>query len=171
MQPVRLATSRTPAGRARRPARPRRSRARPPKFGDDIVYFGAEDEWGEFKRSAGRAGLTLREHPGQSTRARLHVVIQKGRLFQREHPEVPVLIDKGRFLLVDLDPSAGDVIGNSDVPCFSVRRADALKAAGADARSRVVFDAPAVAPRRAPARPGHPAARRPDLPGDPMRPT
>ena len=150
MQPVRLATSRTPAGRgtAARVAAPIEGAASL-RFGDETVYFGAEDEWGRFKRSASRAGLTLRERPAPVDAARLHVVIQKGRLFQQEHPEVPVLLDKGRFLLVDIDPAQADVLGDSDVPCFSIRRAEALEAVGADARSRVVFDTPAWAAPRA----------------------
>ena len=40
----------------------------------------------------------------RTTRDQLHVVVQHGRLFQQHHPEVPVLHDRGRFLLVQLDP-------------------------------------------------------------------
>ena len=54
--------------------------------------------------------------------ARLHVVIQKGRLFNIEHPEVPVLHDSGRFLLVDMDPEEAREIG-TDKHCFAVRPA------------------------------------------------
>ena len=31
----------------------------------------------------------------------MHIVVQNGRLFQQEHPEVPVILDRGRFLLVE----------------------------------------------------------------------
>ena len=83
-------------------------------------------------------------------RERLHVVAQKGRLFQQEHPDVPVLIDKGRFLLVDLDPKRARKIGNNDVPCFSVRPLDALKTTRARGRNRIIFDAlPRLATRAA----------------------
>ena len=120
------------------------------KFGDDMVYCGAGKPWSEFKDRAGRAGATMREHPDEVPRERLHVVAQKGRLFQHEHPEVPVLIDKGRFLLVDLDPKRARKIGNSDVPCFSVRPLDALKTTRARGRHRVIFDTlPRVAARAA----------------------
>ena len=27
----------------------------------------------------------------------MHIVVQNGRLFQQEHPEVPVILDRGRF--------------------------------------------------------------------------
>ena len=92
----------------------------------------------------------MREHPDEVDRARLHVVFQKGRLFQREHPDVPVLLDKGRFLLVDLDPKRVRKIGKSDVPCFAVRPLDALKTTRARRRERVVFEPATRAPASAP---------------------
>jgi hypothetical protein len=98
------------------------------KFGEDMVYCGTGKPWGNFKDRASRARLAVREHPKEIDRERLHVVIQKGRLFQREHPDVPVLFDKGRFLLVDLAPSRARKMGNRDVPCFAVRPVDALRA-------------------------------------------
>jgi FMN phosphatase YigB (HAD superfamily) len=51
--------------------------------------------------AAAPAGSTAaRVHTGGE---RLHLVVQNGRLFQAEHPEVPVLVDRGRHLVVDLD--------------------------------------------------------------------
>src|SRR4029077_6660723 len=38
-----------------------------------------------------------------------------------EHPEVPVLLDKGRFLVVDLDPRKAKQWDCGDRPCFSIR--------------------------------------------------
>jgi hypothetical protein len=51
----------------------------------------------------------------------LAAVIQKGRLFQAAHPDVPVLRDRGRFLLVALDPGHAVLNVSQDVPCFAVR--------------------------------------------------
>ena len=130
------------------------------KFGDDMVYFGAGKPWSEFNNRAGRALAPLREHPDEVARERLHVVVQKGRLFQREHPEVPVLIDKGRFLLVDLERKHARKIGNSDAMLFRAA-AWALKTTGTRTPPRYL--------RRPPARSGpsggsgHPGAREPDL--------
>src|SRR4051812_21386238 len=115
------------------------------KFGEHTVYCGGAKPWGHFKDRASRAGLALREHPQEVDRERLHVVIQKGRLFQREHPDVPVLLDKGRFLLVDLAPSRARKIGKSDVPCFAVQPVDALQSTRAEGRHRVVFEGAARA--------------------------
>ena len=49
---------------------------------------------------------------------RLYVVGQKGRLFQRAHPDVEVLLDRGRFLLTALPPDHPAVAGAPDEPCF-----------------------------------------------------
>jgi hypothetical protein len=157
MTPVRVAICRPARPTARRAATAREApadlapaRVSWLKFGDDMVYCGAGKPWSEFKARAGRAQAALREHPDEVARERLHVVVQKGRLFQREHPEVPVLIDKGRFLLVDMEPKRARKIGNSDMTCFSVRPLDALKTTRARGRHRIIFDAlPRVAAQAA----------------------
>src|SRR5262245_48428515 len=98
MTPVRLATTRVPpdhdALRARAPQRARTSAggASWVRFGDELVHIGTERQWPTVVDSARRAGLAMREFPGQVDRSRLHAVVQKGRLFQREHPDVPVLV-------------------------------------------------------------------------------
>jgi Zn-dependent M28 family amino/carboxypeptidase len=47
--------------------------------------------------------------------------VQKGRLFQQEHPDVPVLLDKGRYLVVDLDPRKAKKWDPGHRPCFAIR--------------------------------------------------
>jgi hypothetical protein len=69
-----------------------------------------------------RAG-THRERTGNGTAIsldRLHLVVQNGRLFQQEHPDVPVVADKGRYLVVDLDPARGRALSVEHDPCFAV---------------------------------------------------
>jgi Peptidase family M28 len=147
MEAVRLATSRiapadVPAGRlATADARLETGAISWARFGDEVTYYGADRDWGRFTETADRTGTALRERPGTVDRERLHVVVQKGRLFQQEHPEIPVLLDKGRFLLVDMDRERARRIGDTDVPCFSVRPLGELDASGADGVNRVVFTA------------------------------
>jgi hypothetical protein len=43
-----------------------------------------------------------RERPGD-----LRLIVQNGRQFQERHPGVPVLVDKGRYLLVDVSATPG----------------------------------------------------------------
>jgi hypothetical protein len=156
MKPVRLAIHRTPAPagrRARAGATGRRTgaaAAAPPdlapagvswlRFGADTIYCGAGKAWGEFKDRARRIRAAVSEHPEEVNPKRLHVVIQKGRLFQQEHPDVSVLVDKGRYLLVELEPKRARKMGKGDVPCFAIRPVDALKPTRSRGRHRVVFE-------------------------------
>jgi hypothetical protein len=143
MAPVRLATCVVPPSRAAArfagtaPAAP--GGASSVQFGDRLVYIGTERQWADVTRSADHAGLQLREHPGSIEPERLHVVVQKGRLFQREQPDVPVLVDKGRYLLVDIDPVLARHLARRKDPCFSVRALEAIDPA-ARGGDRVVFE-------------------------------
>ena len=101
------------------------------RFGDRIVSF--EREGAEARGEAGRTRLRAD--------GTLKVVVQEGRLFQRAHPDVDIVLDKGRFLLVVVAPErVGDV--TSVDGAYSVR----------DAEPRtVVFETlPAPAAPRAP---------------------
>jgi len=120
------------------------------QFGDHVVYCGGGKSWGEFRNRATRARATVAEHPDTIDSKRLHVVVQKGRLFQQEHPDVPVLLDKGRYLLVDLAPSRARRMGKRDVPCFTVRPLEAVRPTKARGRHRMVFTAAARAAAAAP---------------------
>jgi hypothetical protein len=71
----------------------------------------------------------------------LFLVSQKGRLFQREHPEARVVLDKGRFLVVHLPPEERGRIGTPDEPCYTISPLP---------RNEFVFERPARAAARAP---------------------
>ena len=46
--------------------------------------------------------------------------MQHGRTFQQHHPDVPVLHDRGRFLLVQLDPDRARTLATEEETCFGV---------------------------------------------------
>ncbi|MGY1617396.1 M20/M25/M40 family metallo-hydrolase [Geodermatophilus sp. SYSU D00691] len=52
---------------------------------------------------------------------RLHLVTQNGRLFQADHPDVPVLEDHGRHLVVDLAPERAAQLGADGGACWALR--------------------------------------------------
>ncbi|MGR7027085.1 M28 family peptidase [Geodermatophilus sp. URMC 62] len=52
---------------------------------------------------------------------RLFLVVQNGRLFQADHPEVPVLVDTGRHLVVDLEPEEAERLAGSGGACWALR--------------------------------------------------
>jgi FMN phosphatase YigB (HAD superfamily) len=69
----------------------------------------------------------------------LHLVTQVGRLFQEDHPHVGVLVDKGRYLVVEIDAAALPLVDGPHASCYAVRPL---------ATETVVFDQRAAGPGR-----------------------
>jgi hypothetical protein len=89
------------------------------RFGEDLVVFGDALAW---RAAAGRAAPAIRRagRRHRLPRERLHVVVQNGRLFQRQYPRARVLLDRGRFLLVDLDPRRARRLGARHPTCYGI---------------------------------------------------
>ena len=71
---------------------------------------------------------------------RLHLVTQIARLFQEDHPDVRVVVDKGRYLVVDVDPDTATLADGPHASCYAVRPLPA---------DTVVFDQRTARPRDA----------------------
>jgi Peptidase family M28 len=85
------------------------------RFGDQLVVWSDDDAWARTirPRLQERAGAVPAEH--------LHLVTRVGRTFQRERPEVPVLFDAGRYLVVALDPVQAHTLPEREELCYEVR--------------------------------------------------
>ncbi|MBE9563608.1 MAG: Zn-dependent exopeptidase M28 [Proteobacteria bacterium] len=57
---------------------------------------------------------------GNVKKGDMHLVVQKGRTFQIENPNVRILLDKGRYLVVELHKSTARKLGNRKDPCFHI---------------------------------------------------
>jgi hypothetical protein len=88
------------------------------RLGDVLVVSGLPSEVRRFVSGSDLAappvGCAVPTH-------RLHLVTQIGRCFQEDHPDVPVVVDKGRYLVVDLDPATVAAPGPSATGCYAVR--------------------------------------------------
>jgi len=84
------------------------------------LLFSDEARWDVLAERAERSALRLRERQPGVEREHLHVVVQNGRLFQQEHPDVPVILDRGRFLLVELDPERARRLEGKSATCYGV---------------------------------------------------
>ncbi len=92
------------------------------RFGDQLLIVADESEWSRLGALARSAGIDFVAGSERSADAKsLHLVVQKGRLFQREHPECTVLVDRGRYLVVSLSPEATAAMRARPEPCFEVR--------------------------------------------------
>lgn len=89
----------SPATRSSAVDRLRGSGARWTRLGDTLVVQSPA----RARQSTGRAGVPG-PRPPLLPEQRLHLVTQVGRTFQDEHPDARVLVDKGRYLVVDATP-------------------------------------------------------------------
>jgi Peptidase family M28 len=89
------------------------------RFGSEVLLYGSEAQWKGLAARARKADLQIRDDIAP-VRKRMHIVVQNGRLFQQEHPEVPVIVDRGRFLLVELDPDRARRLGRRSPTCYGV---------------------------------------------------
>ena len=110
------------------------------RFGNDVLVFSSGPEL----RRAGALATKDADMAGGEidvSKERMHVVVQNGRLFEQHHPEVRVIHERGRFLLVDIDPKKARKLSDENETCFGIFPL---------ADNRVVFDSRARAARRAP---------------------
>lgn len=90
------------------------------QFGDELVEV-TDDARDSVLHARLSAGIdSTEEIASNCDPSWVHLVSQKGRLFNVEHPEVPVLYDRGRFQLVAIDPERAKTLSDEDI-CFNIR--------------------------------------------------
>ncbi|WP_292391255.1 M28 family metallopeptidase [Methanosarcina sp. UBA5] len=74
------------------------------RLGDKTVVWTVSEEWNAFVNKARRAGIYLDQAESRKLEGQLYFIIQTGRAFQDAHPEIRIVIEKGRYLVADLLP-------------------------------------------------------------------
>jgi len=105
----------------------KRGEVRPPlapgvswvQFGEESVLYEAEPQESKPDAAPSR-GARMPRAEETVTREQMYVVIQNGRLFQQHHPEIPVLHDRGRFLLVKIDPEKARALSTKQETCYGL---------------------------------------------------
>lgn len=108
------------------------------QFGDEFLVYSSNSAWSGVSRALKQDAESFEEFPGSVRKGFMHLVVQKGRLFQQEYPDIPVLIDKGRYLVVEIDPEQASMLA-SEEPCFVL---EPLK------ENEVVYDVVRPSPQR-----------------------
>ena len=90
------------------------------RFGTDVLVAGKPQALETALVHGARAGVRTELTSRDVDPRTLHVVVQKGRLFQQVFPEVSVIADYGRFLLVSMPPAQARKAGTPSNPCFAV---------------------------------------------------
>jgi Peptidase family M28 len=99
-------------------------------FGDEMLLFADDKQWENVKQVTEKSGLALKEYPHSIKESNLHLVVQVGNDFLDAHEDIPVVLNKGRYLAVDIDRNQARLISATRQCCFII---SPLK------RSRVVF--------------------------------
>lgn len=89
------------------------------RFGEDVLLALEEPDWNALQQSS--RGRSLRAIPHDVSAKNLHLVVQIGNMFQRQHPDVRVLLDRGRYLVVDLPPERAGELAAHRPCCYALR--------------------------------------------------
>jgi len=89
------------------------------RFGDEVLLYAEDAKWNDVVERAQQQSLRLQERSDVVEKDHMHLVIQNGRRFQQEHPDAQVLFDKGRYLVVALDPEEATQIDGG--VCFGIK--------------------------------------------------
>ena len=89
------------------------------QFGEESLLLQEEPQEAKPAATASR-GVRMPRREEQVTKNEMFVVVQNGRLFQQHNPEVPVLHDRGRFLLVKLDPEKARELSDKHETCYGL---------------------------------------------------
>lgn len=90
------------------------------QFGDQLFVFSPPENWDSFQRRADERGLAWKALPREADSDELFLVRQKGKLFQEDNPDVPVLYERGRYLVVRLSGEAFKGIAERRELCYEV---------------------------------------------------
>ena len=104
----------------------RRGEVRPPlapgvswvQFGEETLLYHEEPEAKPLATSSRGARMPRRDE--EVSREQMYIVIQNGRLFQQHNPDVPILHDRGRFLLVKIDPKKARTLAQKHETCYGL---------------------------------------------------
>lgn len=88
------------------------------QFGNELLLIADDADWTAMRRM--QSADAIRELPSTNI-DELYLVVQKGRLFQKEHPEVHLLYDRGRYLVVRLDRERAQQLRQPHEPCYALR--------------------------------------------------
>jgi hypothetical protein len=90
------------------------------QFGDQVLLYAKDPAAEEPSLARARGAREIRRDSVPLRAGQMHVVVQNGRMFQQENPRVPVLVDKGRYLLVKLDPDRARRLKDASPTCYGI---------------------------------------------------
>ena len=90
------------------------------RFGTDLLTYAANNRWSDVDARFSADSRNTRQNAGSVRKSDMHLVVQKGRTFQQENPEIEVLFDKGRYLVVAVPPAKAEKMSQRKDVCFHI---------------------------------------------------
>ena len=86
---------------------------------DETLFWGSAKSWSDFEERMGRGGTAIA--PAGELQGHPYLIVQVGRAFQDEFPNVPVVVRKGRYLIADLDPAEAQRLTTDEETCWGLQ--------------------------------------------------
>ncbi len=90
------------------------------RFGSELLVYAADKKFDSaISRISARARNSVK-NDGAVKKGDMHLVMQKGRTFQLENPEIRIILDKGRYLVVEMPKAKARKLSKRNDPCFHI---------------------------------------------------
>ena len=90
------------------------------RIGIHTILWTNEDN-SSFQSDLKKIGVEIDRNSARSSKGQLYLVTQVGSSFQRDYPDVPVVVEKGRYLVVDLSFEQLASMDKNDENCWMLR--------------------------------------------------
>ena len=92
------------------------------QLGDSVLLLPTNAQQDTLLAYAERGGFHTTIYPRDVRAKDLHLVIQEGRLFQQRYPQTRIVVDKGRYLVVELPAKQARQIKADRIPGFVIQQ-------------------------------------------------
>jgi Peptidase family M28 len=90
------------------------------RMGDRTILWKSEGE-GNFQSNIKKMGVSIDTSSASVSEGKLYLVMQVGSSFQRSYPDIPVVLEKGRYLIVDVTSEQLMSMDKNDENCWILR--------------------------------------------------
>jgi Peptidase family M28 len=90
------------------------------RLGTHTILWTNEDNR-SFQSDIKKIGVNIDKNSSRRSKGQLYLVTQVGSSFQRDYPDVPVVLEKGRYLVVDVSSEELKSMDKNDENCWMLR--------------------------------------------------
>jgi hypothetical protein len=91
------------------------------QFGKQFLMLTSEANWDALTDRAQNEGLVRKSEPQDVNLSELYLIWQKGRMFQSHFPQVPIIMERGRYLVVKIADESTKRAIEEKAMCYTLR--------------------------------------------------